>query len=136
MRFWVLLLSVFLFSCGHTIYVVRHAEKAIGIDPATMKTSPEIPRGALMDYGWMSHALMWIVGLMSVCAGVGAVAAMFSLGRDPSILSQFGCSKEGYYYGRATLFQEEYGNLHADPIVRDADAPTKFLNMFKTTYGI
>ena len=35
-----------------------------------------------MDYGWMSHALMWIVGLMSVCAGLGAVAAMFSLGRS------------------------------------------------------
>ena len=62
--------------------------------------------------------------------------AMFLLGRDPSILWQFGCSKEGYYYGRATLFEEEHGDLHPDPIVRNgADAPTKFLNMFKTAYG-
>ena len=35
-----------------------------------------------MDYGWMSHALMWIVGLMSVCALVGAVRAMWSMGRS------------------------------------------------------
>ena len=35
-----------------------------------------------MDYGWMSHALMWIVGLMSVCALVGAVGAMWSRGRS------------------------------------------------------
>lgn len=35
-----------------------------------------------MDYGWMSHALMWIVGLMSVCALVAAVGAMWSMGRS------------------------------------------------------
>lgn len=35
-----------------------------------------------MDYGWMSHALMWIVGLMSVCALVSAVGAMWSMGRS------------------------------------------------------
>jgi len=43
MRFIILLLSLFLFSCGHTIYVVRHAEKASGIDPATMKTMTDPP---------------------------------------------------------------------------------------------
>ncbi len=35
-----------------------------------------------MDYGWMSHALMWLIGLMSVGALVGAVAAMWSMGRS------------------------------------------------------
>ncbi|WP_281423622.1 hypothetical protein [Microbacterium flavum] len=35
-----------------------------------------------MDYGWMSHALMWLVGLLSLGATVGAVAAMVSLGRS------------------------------------------------------
>ncbi|WP_267238055.1 hypothetical protein [Microbacterium sp. VKM Ac-2870] len=35
-----------------------------------------------MDYGWMSHALLWIVGLMSVCATVGVVGAIWSLGRS------------------------------------------------------
>lgn len=35
-----------------------------------------------MDYGWMSHALLWLVGLMSVVATVGAIGAMFSLGRS------------------------------------------------------
>ena len=35
-----------------------------------------------MDYGSMSHALMWIVVLMSVWAGVGEFAAMLSLGRS------------------------------------------------------
>ncbi len=35
-----------------------------------------------MDYGWMSHALMWLVGLMTVCATIGAFGAMFALGRS------------------------------------------------------
>lgn len=35
-----------------------------------------------MDYGWMSHALMWLIGLMSVAATVGAFAAMISMGRS------------------------------------------------------
>lgn len=35
-----------------------------------------------MDYGWMSHALMWFVGGISVIAAVGAVAALFSMGRS------------------------------------------------------
>ncbi len=43
MRLIILLLSVVLFSCSNTIYVVRHAEKASGIDMATMKTSTDPP---------------------------------------------------------------------------------------------
>ncbi|WP_336632546.1 MULTISPECIES: hypothetical protein [unclassified Microbacterium] len=35
-----------------------------------------------MDYGWMSHALMWIIGAMSVCATLGAVGAMYAMGRS------------------------------------------------------
>lgn len=35
-----------------------------------------------MDYGWMSHALLWLVGLMSVVATVGAIGAMCSMGRS------------------------------------------------------
>lgn len=35
-----------------------------------------------MDYGWMSHALMWLIGLMTVAATVGSVAALWSMGRS------------------------------------------------------
>lgn len=35
-----------------------------------------------MDYGWMSHALMWIVGLLTAGATVGCVAALWSMGRS------------------------------------------------------
>lgn len=44
MRSYILLLSVFLCSCSSTIYVVRHAEKETGLDPATMKpfTNPPL----------------------------------------------------------------------------------------------
>lgn len=35
-----------------------------------------------MEYGWMSHAFMWLIGIMTVCATVGSVAALFSLGRS------------------------------------------------------
>lgn len=35
-----------------------------------------------MDYGWMSHALGWIIALMSVCATIGAVGALVALGRS------------------------------------------------------
>jgi phosphohistidine phosphatase SixA len=38
-----LLLSLFFLSCGNTIYVVRHAEKETGIDPATMKPLTDPP---------------------------------------------------------------------------------------------
>ncbi|MEO5945524.1 MAG: phosphoglycerate mutase family protein [Chitinophagaceae bacterium] len=43
MRLIILFLSVVLFSCSNTIYVVRHAEKASGIDMATMKPSTDPP---------------------------------------------------------------------------------------------
>lgn len=43
MRLLLAVFSVFLFSCSNTIYVVRHAEKASGIDPATMKTHTDPP---------------------------------------------------------------------------------------------
>jgi len=43
MRSFILLLSVFLCSCSSTIYVVRHAEKETGIDPATMKAFTNPP---------------------------------------------------------------------------------------------
>jgi broad specificity phosphatase PhoE len=39
----VLLLMVLFSSCGTTIYVVRHAEKASGIDPETMQTIKDPP---------------------------------------------------------------------------------------------
>jgi hypothetical protein len=35
-----------------------------------------------MDHGWMSHALMWIIGAMSLVATVGAVGALLTLGRS------------------------------------------------------
>ena len=43
MRYFILVFSVVLFSCGNTYYIVRHAEKASGIDPSTMKTSADPP---------------------------------------------------------------------------------------------
>ena len=43
MRLIILMLSFVLFSCSNTIYVVRHAEKASGIDMATMKPSTDPP---------------------------------------------------------------------------------------------
>lgn len=35
-----------------------------------------------MDYGWMSHALMWIVGGMSLVATLGFIGAALALGRS------------------------------------------------------
>lgn len=45
MRFTILLFILILFfaSCSNTIYVVRHAEKATGIDPTTMKPVKDPP---------------------------------------------------------------------------------------------
>lgn len=43
MRLLFLVLLVFLFSCSNTIYIVRHAEKASGLDMATMKPSNDPP---------------------------------------------------------------------------------------------
>ncbi|GEP46838.1 MULTISPECIES: hypothetical protein [Microbacterium] len=34
-----------------------------------------------MEYGWMSHALGWIIGIMTVAATLGAAGALFSMGR-------------------------------------------------------
>ncbi|MCR2812197.1 hypothetical protein NQ166_05875 [Microbacterium sp. zg.Y1090] len=35
-----------------------------------------------MEYGFISHVLLWIIGIMTAAAGVGAVAALWSLGRQ------------------------------------------------------
>lgn len=35
-----------------------------------------------MDYGWMSHALAWLIGAMTVCTGIGVIGALFALGRS------------------------------------------------------
>jgi hypothetical protein len=35
-----------------------------------------------MDYGWMSHALLWLVGAMALVGTIGALGAMWSLGRS------------------------------------------------------
>jgi 2,3-bisphosphoglycerate-dependent phosphoglycerate mutase len=43
MRYSILVLSVVLFSCGNTYYIVRHAEKAAGVDPQTMKSFTDPP---------------------------------------------------------------------------------------------
>jgi broad specificity phosphatase PhoE len=43
MKYFLLLLSVVLFSCGNTYYIVRHAEKETGIDQQTMKPSTDPP---------------------------------------------------------------------------------------------
>ena len=43
MKYLIPVLSIVLFSCGNTYYIVRHAEKATGIDPSTMMTSTDPP---------------------------------------------------------------------------------------------
>ncbi|MBI5858734.1 MAG: histidine phosphatase family protein [Sphingobacteriales bacterium] len=43
MRLLLIGFTLVLFSCGNTIYVVRHAEKETGIDPVTMKTVGDPP---------------------------------------------------------------------------------------------
>ena len=43
MRYSLLVLSVVLFSCGNTYYIVRHAEKATGVDPQTMMSVTDPP---------------------------------------------------------------------------------------------
>lgn len=35
-----------------------------------------------MDYGWMSHALLWFVGAVTLITTVGVAAALFSMGRS------------------------------------------------------
>lgn len=51
----VLLLVVLLSACGNTIYIVRHAEKETGIDPATMKPLTDPP---LSHEGWERALLL------------------------------------------------------------------------------
>jgi phosphohistidine phosphatase SixA len=43
MKYFILVFSIVLFSCGNTYYIVRHAEKATGIDPGTMMTATDPP---------------------------------------------------------------------------------------------
>lgn len=43
MRLLFLVLSVFLFSCSNTIYIVRHAEKTAATDMITMKQTSDPP---------------------------------------------------------------------------------------------
>lgn len=44
MRFSLLAISFFLFSCSNTVYIVRHAEKAnAAIDAATMQQTTDVP---------------------------------------------------------------------------------------------
>jgi len=47
------------------------------VSPAT----PERRRNP-MDYGWMSHALLWFVGALSAATAVCVVGAFLSLGRS------------------------------------------------------
>lgn len=35
-----------------------------------------------MEYGFISHALLWLVGLMTVGTTLAAVGALFSMGRQ------------------------------------------------------
>lgn len=35
-----------------------------------------------MDYGWMSHALMWFIGVLSIGGVIGAFSALFWLGKS------------------------------------------------------
>ncbi len=35
-----------------------------------------------MDYGWMSHALLWLVGILSIGATLGFAGALWALGRS------------------------------------------------------
>jgi phosphohistidine phosphatase SixA len=43
MRYLLPFICLLFYSCGTTIYVVRHAEKATGIDPTTMMTATDPP---------------------------------------------------------------------------------------------
>lgn len=35
-----------------------------------------------MDYGWITHAFLWLIGLMSVVTVVGSAGALWSMGRS------------------------------------------------------
>ncbi|WP_263294326.1 MULTISPECIES: hypothetical protein [unclassified Microbacterium] len=36
----------------------------------------------MLDGAFLSHALLWLIGAMTVCAVVGSFAALFSMGRS------------------------------------------------------
>jgi len=35
-----------------------------------------------MEYGFISHALVWLIGAMTACAALGAVGALWAMGRQ------------------------------------------------------
>jgi len=35
-----------------------------------------------MDYGWITRAFLWLIGLMSVVAVIGTAGALWSMGRS------------------------------------------------------
>ncbi|WP_298037873.1 hypothetical protein [uncultured Microbacterium sp.] len=35
----------------------------------------------MLDAAFMSHALLWLIGAMSVCATVVSIGAMYAMGR-------------------------------------------------------
>jgi hypothetical protein len=35
-----------------------------------------------MDYGWMTHALMWLIGAMAAVGAVGTALAFWGIGRQ------------------------------------------------------
>ena len=49
--------------------------------PATMRNALEPPRRTLMDHGFMTHALLWLIGAMAAVGGLLTVAAFWSMGR-------------------------------------------------------
>jgi hypothetical protein len=59
---------------------VRH-ESTSG--PATMKNAPAFRTTEdTMDYGFWSHAILWLIGAMAAVGAVGVVLAFWSLGRQ------------------------------------------------------
>lgn len=36
----------------------------------------------MLDGAFLSHAIAWLIGAMTLCAAVGAFGALFSLGRS------------------------------------------------------
>jgi hypothetical protein len=35
-----------------------------------------------MDYGWMSHALLWFVGALTTATALATIGALYALGRS------------------------------------------------------
>lgn len=59
---------------------VRHESTSA---PATMKNAP-LPAHTedTMDYGFWSHALLWLIGAMAAVGALGTVLAFWSMGRQ------------------------------------------------------